>query len=71
MYSIPSITVEEVAQKWADGEAFVLLDVREPHELERATLGDTVTNVPLSEIAMDQLDAFPGCCATDLLMSTT
>lgn len=59
MQGIPSVTVEEVARKRAAGEEFVLLDVREPHELDRANLGDEVMNVPLSEIATNQLDAFP------------
>lgn len=59
MQGIPAVTVEEVAQKRANGEEFVLLDVREPHELDRASLGDEVMNVPLSEIATNQFDAFP------------
>jgi rhodanese-related sulfurtransferase len=59
MQGIPAITVQEVARKRADGDQFILLDVREPHELARATLGEEVLNVPLSEIAMAQLDAFP------------
>jgi rhodanese-related sulfurtransferase len=59
MHGIPAFTVEEVAQKRANGDDFVLLDVREVHELERATLGEAVMNVPLSEIAMNQLGAFP------------
>jgi len=59
MNSLPAMTVEEVARKRAAGADFVLLDVREPHELDRANLGDEVVNVPLSEIAMNQLDAFP------------
>jgi adenylyltransferase/sulfurtransferase len=48
------ITVEELKQlRDADGD-FFLLDVREPHEVERATLGGT--NIPLATIAANLAD---------------
>jgi rhodanese-related sulfurtransferase len=58
-YEIPEISVEDLAQMRANGEAFVLLDVREAEELRLASLGDGVTWAPLSELAARRLDALP------------
>jgi len=44
-----AITVEELAQWRASGREFVLLDVREPFELEAASLPDVV-HIPMREI---------------------
>lgn len=57
-YGVPEISVEEVAKKRDSVEPFILLDVREPHELRRAALDDAI-NIPLSTIAQRRLDAFP------------
>ena len=59
-FDVPEVSVQQVAQKRANGDQFVLLDVREPIELRYATLGeDVVTAVPLSEIAQHRLEALP------------
>jgi adenylyltransferase/sulfurtransferase len=44
-----AITVEELKRRIDDGEDFVLLDVREPHELEIAALPGAV-NIPLRRL---------------------
>ena len=59
MHSIPEISPEELAGKIADKEAFVLLDVREPYELQAANLGDRVELAPMSALARERLDALP------------
>jgi rhodanese-related sulfurtransferase len=56
---IPEITPTELARKRASGEAFVLLDVREPVELHYANLGEGVVLAPLSRLATEQLAALP------------
>lgn len=58
-FGVPEISVQDVAQKRSSSASFILLDVREPHELARAALGDDVINIPLSVIAQQRLDAFP------------
>lgn len=58
-FGIPELSVQEVAEKRQNNEDFILIDVREPHELQIASLGDGVINVPLSQIAQQRLDAFP------------
>ncbi len=58
-YGVPEIEVQEVAQKRAAGEAFVLLDVREKMELALASLGEDVLWVPLSQLAARQTAAIP------------
>jgi rhodanese-related sulfurtransferase len=58
-YGVPEITVEELARMRAEGEAFVLLDVREAEELRLAAMGDEVTWAPLSELAARGLEALP------------
>lgn len=57
-FGVPEVTVQEVAQKRENGDDFILLDVREAHELQRANLGEGVLHVPLSQIAEKRLDAF-------------
>jgi rhodanese-related sulfurtransferase len=51
------ITVEELAQWRASGKHFVLLDVREPHELQRASLPEAL-HIPMRQIParMSELD---------------
>jgi len=50
------ITVEDLKQLRDDGADFVLVDVREPHEVEICELGGAV--IPLGQIAtrVDELD---------------
>jgi rhodanese-related sulfurtransferase len=43
------ISVEELAQWRASGKPFVLLDVREPHELQLASLPDAL-HIPMRQI---------------------
>jgi len=59
LYGVPGIDVRKLADMRANGEAFVLMDVREAQELQQANLGDGVTLVPLSEIAQQYEDALP------------
>lgn len=64
-YGVPEISVQEVAQKRAHDESFILLDVREPHELNYANLGDDVLLVPLSDIARRYEEALPEAVTVD------
>jgi len=50
------LSVEELQQLQRDGVDLVLLDVREPHEVERATLGGTL--IPLAQVG-GRLDEIP------------
>lgn len=59
MFGIPEISVQEVAVKRANGNDFVLMDVREPNELAYANLGEGVDEAPLSDIAERRLEALP------------
>ncbi len=56
---VPGISVEQLAGKLSNGDVFVLLDVREEHELAIANLGDRVTAVPLSLITQQYENALP------------
>lgn len=58
-YGVPGFSVQEVAEKLANGENFILLDVREPHELLYANLGDGVLTAPLSQLAQQGPEALP------------
>lgn len=59
-YGAPEISVQDVAAKLTAQESFVLLDVREPHELQGASLPPgTFDLVPLSDLAARQLTALP------------
>jgi rhodanese-related sulfurtransferase len=51
------MTVEELAQWRASGKNFVLLDVREPFEVEAVALPDTV-HIPMRElpVRLNELD---------------
>jgi rhodanese-related sulfurtransferase len=64
-YGAPEITVQEVAEKRENGEEFILMDVREAHELNLANLGEDVVLVPLSQLASMALDALPPEVADD------
>ena len=55
---IPEITVEELAEKLKSQDRFILLDVREPAELEQARITDArLEAVPMSRLAGEGLDA--------------
>lgn len=59
-YNAPEITVQDVAAKLKQGDSFVLLDVREPYELQSASLPEgTFTLAPLSDLATRQTAALP------------
>jgi len=47
-----SITVDQLREKMSDDSNLILLDVRNPYELEDKSLGhiDGVLNIPLSEL---------------------
>jgi rhodanese-related sulfurtransferase len=58
-YGVPGLSVQELAQKRENGDVFLLLDVREPHELLHANLGDGVLTAPLSALAQQGPAALP------------
>lgn len=59
-FGAPEISVQAVNQKLQAGDEFVLLDVREPNELQLAMIEDgRVVELPLSLLAAQQLDAIP------------
>lgn len=59
-YGAPEISVHDVAARQKDGTEFLLVDVREPNELELASLPDEdFINVPVSELRERRLDALP------------
>ena len=59
-YGAPEISVHDVAAKQKDDSEFLLVDVREPNELELASLPDAdFINMPLSELRERRLDAVP------------
>src|SRR5512142_357002 len=57
---IPEISVEELARKIESPDGFVLLDVREPWELDRARISDDRLALgPMSALAQRGLEALP------------
>jgi rhodanese-related sulfurtransferase len=59
-YSAPEISVKTLSKKLKNGHSFILMDVREPHELLHAKLNDEWTTlVPLSRLAREQLKGLP------------
>lgn len=59
-FGVPEISVQAVEQKRQTGETFILLDVREAHELQMAAIDDArVLSLPLSELAQRYQDALP------------
>lgn len=58
-YGVPEVSVQTLAEKRKNNENFVLLDVREEHELQFADVGDGVTLLPLSLLAEQKLGAIP------------
>jgi rhodanese-related sulfurtransferase len=62
---IPEITVTELAQKLKTEDKFILLDVREPHELNLARLGDDRVEVtPMSRLAREGTNALSESAAS-------
>jgi len=60
MTTIPEITVETLAERLRSADDFVLLDVREPWELDLARIEDSRLAVaPMSELARLGLRALP------------
>ncbi|RPJ21892.1 MAG: hypothetical protein EHM33_24950 [Chloroflexi bacterium] len=54
----PEITVSELSEKLKSEDKFILLDVREPHELNFAKLTDSRLEItPLSQLAREGLEA--------------
>jgi rhodanese-related sulfurtransferase len=53
-YMLPEITVSELSEKLSSEEKFILLDVREPHELNVAKVSDSRLEVtPMSRLARE------------------
>lgn len=51
---LPEITVAQLAEKLKSQEEFILLDVREPHELNFARLSDSrLQTTPMSRLARE------------------
>lgn len=51
---LPEITVTDLSEKLKSDDQFILLDVREPHELEYAKLTDSRMQVtPMSRLARE------------------
>jgi rhodanese-related sulfurtransferase len=65
-YGAPEISVQDVHAKQQDGEEFILVDVREPNELELASLPeDAFTSLPLSDLRERRLEAVPDALSQD------
>lgn len=65
-YGAPEISVQDVHAMQRDGEQFILVDVREPNELELACLPeDDFILLPLSDLRARRLDAVPEALRQD------
>lgn len=62
-YGVPEVSVQTLAEKRTNEEDFILLDVREEHELQFAAIEDGYTLLPLSLLAEQKLDAIPEALA--------
>lgn len=58
-YDVPELSPAAVALRLAQGEEFILLDVREPHELDAARLGGEVLAAPVSALIREGPAALP------------
>ncbi len=56
---VPGYHAAELAQKLADDEDVVVLDVREDYELHVAALKTAVVHVPMSRMAAERLASLP------------
>jgi rhodanese-related sulfurtransferase len=62
---LPEITVTELSEKLKSQDTFILLDVREPHELNFAKLSDSRLEVtPLSRLAREGTNALSDAAAS-------
>ena len=62
---IPEITVSEFSEKLNSEDKFILLDVREPHELNYAALTDSRLEVtPMSRLAREGTKALSDAAQT-------
>lgn len=58
---VPEIDVNALAEKLKSGEDFVLLDVRESWELDRARIADKrLVHAPLSQLSARGMSILPG-----------
>ena len=58
--NVPEISAQELAQKMKAGEKFAIVDVREPWEIELASIKDErVAVAPMSQISLNEKNAFP------------
>ena len=64
-FGVPEISPADVNAKREAGENFLLVAVREPHELTMANLGEGVILMPLSQLAAQRLDAVPDEVSAD------
>ena len=62
---VPGIDVHQFAEKQSNGDKFILLDVRDPLELQTASLGEAAVNVPLSMLAKTGPSALPDAVTAD------
>ena len=59
-YSVPEISVQDLAKKLEAGEKFTIIDVRETWEVETASIQDErVVVVPMSQVSVEGINAFP------------
>ncbi len=58
-YGMPGYSVQEVAAKLENGDEFFIIDVREPRELLLAEIEEEYIHIPLSQLALERLDALP------------
>ena len=59
-FGVPEISVTDLAVRRAQDDAFIWLDVREPHEHAAVGIKDErIVLAPLSQLASQQLDALP------------
>ncbi len=60
VYNAPEISIQKVNQKLRSGEKFILLDVREPNELEKVRLDHPNLEItPFSRITRHKIEALP------------
>lgn len=58
-FNIPELSPPEVARRLERGDNFILLDVREPYELEAASLDGAVHTAPVSALIRQGPAALP------------
>ncbi len=58
-YNVPELSPAEVAARRERGDSFVLLDVREPYELQAARLDGVVLTAPVSALIREGPAALP------------